>query len=307
MSRWRISLPSWGHNLKLVDTHCHLDFHHFDEDRDAVFERFKEVGGQWLVSVAVDLDHLPRLQALAESRDNVYFSVGVHPNHEVETEPTIDQLCELADHPKCVAIGETGLDFFRHRVSPEGQEARFRVHIQAAKALNKPVIVHNRDADAGILRVMADEGISECGGIMHCFSSDWPTAKAALDMNMSISFTGNVTFKRNEELREVAARVPEEMLLIETDSPYLTPEPFRGKRNEPSYVRNVAECIANVRDVSVEDLALITSRNACHRFGLTCPESLEEQEDLEAFEGREGEPTVSHEELLNALKADGKL
>ncbi len=233
-----------------------------------MLERFAQAGGQWLVSVAVDLDHLPRLQALAKSRDNVYFSVGVHPNHEVDAEPTVDQLCELADHPKCVAIGETGLDFFRHRVSPEEQEARFRTHIQAAKALNKPVIVHNRDADKDVLRVMADEGISDCGGIMHCFSSDWPTAQAALDMNMSISFTGNVTFKRNEELRGVAAKVPEDMLLIETDSPYLTPEPFRGKRNEPSYVRNVAECIAKVRNVPPEYLASATSQNASRRFGL---------------------------------------
>jgi len=233
-----------------------------------VFERFEQAGGQWLVSVAVDLDHLPQLRSLALSRDNVYFSVGVHPNHEVESEPTVEQLCELADHPKCVAIGETGLDFFRHRVSPEEQEARFRTHIQAAKALNKPVIVHNRDADVDVLRVMAEVGIKDCGGIMHCFSSDWPTAQASLDMNMSISFTGNVTFKRNEELREVAAKVPENMLLIETDSPYLTPEPFRGKRNEPSYVHNVVECIARVRDVSVEALAEVTTTNAQQRFSV---------------------------------------
>jgi len=255
-------------DLQLVDTHCHLDFHHFDDDRDAVFERFRQAGGQWLVCVAVDLESQPGLRTLAELRDNVYFSVGEHPNHEADAEPEAKQLCELANHPKCVAIGETGLDFFRHRVSPEVQEARFRTHIRAARMLNKPVIVHMRNADKDVLRVMEEEGISECGGVMHCFSSDWPTAQAALDMNMSISFTGNVTFKRNEELRQVAVRVPEDMLLIETDSPYLSPEPFRGKRNEPSYVRNVAECIADVRGISLELLSEMTTINARRRFGL---------------------------------------
>jgi len=253
-------------DLQLVDSHCHVDFHHFDDDRDAVFERFAQAGGQWLVCVAVDLEHLPRLQALAESRDNVYFSVGVHPNHEGDVEPTADQLCTLAAHPECVAIGETGLDFFRHRVSPEAQEVRFRTHISAAKRLNKPVIVHMRNADKDVLRIMLDEEIRDCGGIMHCFSSNWETAQAALDMNMSISFSGNITFRRNGELREIAARVPEYMLLIETDSPYLTPEPFRGRRNEPAFVRHVAECIADVRGISLERLAEITTGNARRRL-----------------------------------------
>jgi len=254
-------------DVQLVDTHCHVDFPHFDNDRDAVLERFKAVGGLWLVAVAVDLENLPRLFALADSSPDIYYSVGVHPNHEPLDEPTVDQLCELASRPKCVAIGETGMDFFHHRVPAEEQEQRFRTHIRAAKTLGKPVIVHMREADELALHILRDEGVDN--GIMHCFSSGWETADRALDLGMSISFSGNVTFKRNDALRDVAKKVPEDRLLIETDSPYLAPVPRRGKRNEPAYVRHVAECIANVRGVSIEHLAEITKENACNKFGLT--------------------------------------
>ncbi len=254
--------------MKLVDTHCHVDFHHFDDDREAVFDRYAAAGGEWLVAVAVDLENVPRLFALAEERANVYCSVGIHPNHEIETEPTVMQLCELAAHPKCVAIGETGMDFFRHHVNREIQEARFRTHIRAAKRMSKPVIVHMREADADTMRILQGEGVDTCGGIMHCFSSTWEIARQALDLGMSISFSGNVTFKRNETLREVASRVPEEALLIETDAPYLAPVPYRGKRNEPAYVRHVAECIAEVRGVTAKYIAELTCENARRRFGV---------------------------------------
>jgi len=254
--------------VKLVDTHCHVDFHHFDDDREAVFDRYAAAGGEWLVAVAVDLENVPRLFALAEERANVYCSVGIHPNHEIETEPTVMQLCELAAHPKCVAIGETGMDFFRHHVNREIQEARFRTHIRAAKRMSKPVIVHMREADADTMRILQGEGVDTCGGIMHCFSSTWEIARQALDLGMSISFSGNVTFKRNETLREVASRVPEEALLIETDAPYLAPVPYRGKRNEPAYVRHVAECIAEVRGVTAKYIAELTCENARRRFGV---------------------------------------
>jgi len=252
--------------LHLVDTHCHVDFQHFDDDREAVFDRYAAAGGQWLVAVAVDLENTPRLFALADKRANVYCSVGVHPNHEIEAEPTVEQLCELAAHPKCVAIGETGMDFFRHHVDKEIQEKRFRTHIRAAKQLNKPVIVHMREADADTLRVLKEEGADS--GIMHCFSSTWEVAQQALDLGMSISFSGNVTFKRNETLREVAAQIPEEALLIETDAPYLAPVPNRGKRNEPAYVRYVAECIADVRGTTAEYIAELGCENARRRFGV---------------------------------------
>jgi len=254
--------------VQLVDTHCHVDFQHFDEDRDAVFDRYVEAGGQWLVAVAVDLENMPRLFALTEAREHVYCSVGVHPNHEPDAEPTVDQLCELAAHPKCVAIGETGMDFFRQHVDPMIQEVRFRTHIRAAKRLSKPMIVHMREADQDTLRILEGEGVDACGGIMHCFSSTWEIAQQALALGMSISFPGNVTFKRNAELREVASKVPEEALLIETDSPYLAPVPNRGNRNEPAFVRHVAECIAEVRGTTSEYIAELTCENARRRFGV---------------------------------------
>jgi len=254
--------------VQLFDTHCHIDFEHFDDDRNEVFERMQEDGVTRIVAVAVELEQALRLINLAESRDNVWFSVGVHPNHEVENEPTVDQLCELAQHEKCVAIGESGMDFFRAHVDPAIQEARFRTHIQAAHAVNKPVIVHMRDADEATLRILKEENIGGCGGIMHCFSSNWDAASQALDMGMSISFSGNVTFKRNDELREVASKVPEESILIETDSPYLAPVPMRGKRNEPTFVKHVAQCVADARQIPIKKLADITTANALKRFQL---------------------------------------
>ena len=254
---------------RLFDTHCHVDFSQFDEDRDAMFERMALERVDYAVVVAVEYDHIDALKSLAESRENIWFSVGIHPNHEVEHEPTIDWLRSVAQHPKCVAIGETGMDFFRHRVEPELQESRFRTHIAAAQQLGKPVIVHNRDADEASIRILKDAEIQKCGGIMHCFSSNWPVAKEALDIGMHISFSGNVTFKRNEELREAARHVPLDRLLVETDAPFLAPVPHRGKRNEPAYVRHVAECIAGVKGISMEELSEATTRNAFELFGIS--------------------------------------
>ncbi len=254
--------------FRLFDSHCHVNFSHYSEDRDAMFERMAAQGVEGCAVVAVELEHVPELRALAEARDNVWFSVGVHPNHEVGAEPTVETLCDLADHPRCVAMGESGMDFFREHVAPDIQEARFRTHIRAAKAVNKPVIVHDREADAATIRILSDEGVAECGGIMHCFSSDWETASQAIDLGMSISFSGNVTFKRNDALRAIAARVPDDLLMVETDSPYLAPMPMRGKRNEPAFVRYVAECIAEVRSVSLAGLAMQTTANSRRRFGI---------------------------------------
>jgi len=254
--------------MELFDTHCHIDFEHFDDDRDAVFDRMQQAGVTRMVAVAVELEQTARLIRLVESRDGVWFSVGVHPNHEVDLEPTVDQICELAQHEKCVAVGESGMDFFRAHVDPAVQEQRFRTHIRAAHLLEKPVIVHMRDAAEATLRILKEENIAGCGGIMHCFSSNWEAASQALDMDMSISFSGNVTFKRNNELREVAAKVPAESILIETDSPYLAPVPMRGKRNEPTFVSHVAQCVADAQQMSVGKLAEITTDNALKRFQL---------------------------------------
>jgi len=254
--------------MELFDTHCHIDFEHFDDDRDDVFQRMADAGVSRIVAVAVELEQTPRLLKLVESRNHVWFSVGVHPNHAVAKEPTFAELCSLSKHEKCVAIGETGMDFFRDALPAELQEARFRTHLQAAHRMQKPVIVHMRDADEATLRILKEEDVAGCGGIMHCFSSDWAAAKQAIDMGMSISFSGNVTFKKNDALREVAAKVPEDMFLIETDSPYLAPVPKRGKRNEPTFVKHVAECIAEVRGVSLEHIAKVSTANGLRRFGL---------------------------------------
>ncbi|MDQ6954428.1 MAG: TatD family hydrolase [Mariprofundaceae bacterium] len=254
--------------MALFDSHCHIDFEQFNDDRDDVFARMRDAGVTRLVAVSVELEQTPRLIDLVESHYGVWFSVGVHPNHGVDHEPTVDQLCKLAGHEKCVAIGESGMDFFRANVDPKTQEQRFRTHIRAAHAVNKPVIVHMRDADDATLRILKEENIAGCGGIMHCFSSTCKAARQALDMGMSISFSGNVTFKRNDELRNIATQIPEDSILIETDAPYLAPVPMRGKRNEPAFVKHVAECIAEVRGISVEHLADITTANALKRFQL---------------------------------------
>lgn len=253
----------------LFDSHCHIDFSQFDGDRDETFARLHEAGVEGLVAVSVDPEQAGRLALLAEARKGVWFSVGVHPNHAVAAEPDVARLCQLAGHAKCVAIGETGMDLFRQRVEPAVQEARFRTHIRAARALDKPVIVHMRDADAATVAIMREEGIGGCGGIMHCFSSSWQMASQALELGMYISFSGNVTFKRNEELREVARRVPAERLLLETDAPYLAPVPHRGKRNEPAYVYYVAECLAEVRGIDLAALAAATTENARRCFRIS--------------------------------------
>lgn len=250
--------------LDLVDTHCHLDFKQFRDDREEVYQRFLASGGRWLLVVAVDHRHVHRLRSLAESYTGIYFSVGLHPNQVADPEPSAEDLYSLAQHERCRAIGETGLDYYRHHVPPEAQQARFRMHIQVAKSLSLPVIVHMREADADVLRILREEGLER--GVMHCFSSDWATAKAALDLGMYLSFSGNITYKGNDTLRQVAAKVPEDRLLIETDSPYLAPMPHRGKRNEPAYVRYVAECIASVRGIPVDALASLTARNAERLF-----------------------------------------
>ncbi len=254
--------------IALFDTHCHIDFPHFDDDRDAAFARMRDAGVRRIVAVSVELAQHARLKVLAETHEHVWFSTGVHPNHEVEAEPEVAQLLEQAAHPRCVAIGETGMDFFRHRVAPEVQQARFRTHLRAAHACGKPVIVHMRDADEVVLDVLREEKVQDIGGIMHCFSSSREVAAQALDLGMHISFSGNVTFKRNEALREAAAYVPLDRLLVETDAPYLAPVPHRGKRNEPAFVAHVAACIAEVKGVALPELAAQTTANACRVFGI---------------------------------------
>ncbi len=247
--------------MALFDSHCHLDFPHFDDDRTQVVARMAEAGVGGALLVSVDLDHMERLQSCCREYPGFSYSLGLHPNHEVEREPDQQTLLALARrYPEIVAIGETGLDYFRHRVDPEVQKRRFRAHIETAQALRLPVIIHMRDADADTLAILRE--YQPVCGVMHCFSSTMAAAEEALGFGMYISFSGNVTFKRNDALREVAKAVPLGRLLIETDSPYLAPVPMRGKRNEPTFVAHVAARIAETRGIPVAELAAATTANA---------------------------------------------
>ncbi len=258
-----------------VDSHCHLnllaDFKKTSDATSAIAEA-GEQGVSHILCVSVDMQSLPDVLNISEQFDNVFASVGVHPNVRDIDEPSVQELCELAYTPKVIAIGETGLDYFRSEPEDTGeQQARFRRHITAAKQCNKPLIIHCRDAREDTLRILHEESASEVGGVMHCFVEDWETAQAAMDMNFYISFSGIVTFKSAKELRDVAKQVPLDRMLIETDAPYLAPVPFRGKVNQPAYVRHVAECIAELRGISVDEVAEATSRNFFELFKSAIP------------------------------------
>jgi TatD DNase family protein len=214
-----------------------------------------------MLCVSVSLERFAPMMALIEPYTQVSASVGVHPDGTGVEEPGVDQLVELAGRERVVAVGETGLDYFRVEGDVEWQRERFRRHIRAAREVNKPLIVHTRAARDDTLKIMAEEGAAEAGGVLHCFTEDWEMARAAMDMNFYISFSGIVTFKNARKLQEVARRVPMERMLVETDSPYLAPVPKRGKTNQPAYVRYVAEFIAELRGESLASVADATTRN----------------------------------------------
>lgn len=250
----------------LVDSHCHLDFPELLPRIDdiAAHMRAQDVGHALCVSV--NLEDFPRVRALAERFDNMYASVGVHPDHEGGEDPNADRLVELATHPRVVAIGETGLDYYRHPELAPVQQARFREHIRAARRTGKPLIIHTREAAADTLRLMREESAAEVGGVMHCFTETWEVAEAAIELNFHISFSGIVTFKNAVQLKEVARRVPADRLLVETDSPYLAPVPHRGKTNEPGFVRHVAEEVARLRQVDLAEVERQTTANFFRLF-----------------------------------------
>jgi TatD DNase family protein len=244
-----------------IDSHCHLDFPELADKLDEILENMRQAGVSHALCVGVSLDRFPRLFAIAERHPHIFASVGVHPDHELDAEPTQEQLVELARHPKVIAIGETGLDYFRLKGDLEWQRERFRTHIRAAKACGKPLIIHTREAAADTLRVMREEGAHAVGGVMHCFTETLEVAQAAIQLGFYISFSGIVTFRNAVALKEVARQIPLDRMLIETDSPYLAPVPFRGKLNQPAYVRHVAEEIARLRGVSPEEIGLATTEN----------------------------------------------
>ncbi len=253
----------------LVDSHCHLDrvdLKPYDGDFSKLVAATHEAGVAHMLCVSIDLESYPAMLSMVEDYPEISVSVGVHPNDFDRREPTVDELVALAEHPKNVAIGETGLDYFRTEGDIEWQRQRFRTHIQAARAAAKPLIIHTRDAREDTISILREEQAEEVGGVMHCFTETWEMAQAALALNFYISFSGIVTFKNAAELREVARQVPDDRILIETDSPYLAPVPFRGKPNEPRYVEKVAEMVAGLRGVPVERLAQQSNDNFYRLF-----------------------------------------
>jgi TatD DNase family protein len=245
----------------LVDSHCHLNFPELAGRIDEALALMRDNQVTHALCVSVTLQDFPQVRALAERFPNIYASVGVHPDYPDVPVVTEQELVNLADHPKIVAIGETGLDYFRIKDDCEWQRERFRTHIRAARRSRKPLIIHMREAAADTLRIMREERAGEVGGVMHCFTESWEVAQGAMDLGFYISFSGIVTFKNARALKEVARRVPLERMLIETDSPYLAPVPFRGKTNEPGLVKYVAEEIARLREIPLAQVAATTSRN----------------------------------------------
>ena len=249
-----------------IDSHCHINFPDLAGQLPEVFDLMAANAVSHALCISVELEKFPEVLALAEQHAHVFASVGVHPDHEDCTEPSVDQLVALADHPKVVAIGETGLDYFRLSGDLGWQRARFRTHIRAARETGKPLVIHTRAAAEDTLRIMREESAGEAGGVMHCFTESLTVAEAAIELGFYISFSGIVTFKNAAALREVAAAIPLERILIETDSPYLAPVPFRGKTNQPGYVKHVAEEIARLRNTTPEAIGAATSENFFRLF-----------------------------------------
>lgn len=251
---------------RLIDSHCHLDFDGLSNRLPEVLAAMEanDVGG--CMTIGVTLEEAPQVLAIAVAYEQVFASVGVHPEYADHQEPDVETLCALAQHPKVLAIGETGLDYHWHKDQPEWQRERFRVHIRAAKALNKPLVIHTREASEDTLAILKEEGAGAVGGILHCFTESLAVAERAIDLGFYISISGIVSFKKAEQVHEVARAIPLDRLLVETDSPYLAPVPYRGKPNEPAYVRHVAEAIANLRQISYAEVATASSRNFLSLF-----------------------------------------
>ena len=252
----------------LVDSHCHIDFPDFSEDLDGVLERASKHGVAYLLCVSIELEKFQRIKALTQAHQHIYSSIGTHPNSNClrSREPQVSDLVEGSPDRAVVAIGETGLDYFRSKGDIGWQKDRFRVHIKAAKIAQLPLIIHSRNARNDTIAILKEEGADECGGVMHCFTEDWEMACAALDLGFYISFSGIVTFPNATDLQGVARRVPVERLLVETDAPYLSPVPMRGKRNEPAFVRYTAEFLSDLRGESVGQFAQHTTDNFFRLF-----------------------------------------
>ncbi|MFM1910861.1 MAG: putative metallodependent hydrolase [Pseudomonadota bacterium] len=255
----------------LVDSHCHLNFPELAANIDAVRSTMTENGVGHALCISVTLKDFPQVLALADKYPNFFASVGVHPDYESEPPFTSETLVDLAQHPKVIAIGETGLDYFRLTGDLEWQRERFRTHIRAAIKAQLPLVIHTRSSAEDTLRIMQEENAREIGGVMHCFTETLDVAMRAIEMGFYISFSGIVTFKNATALKEVAQQVPLDRILVETDSPYLAPIPFRGKTNQPAYVKHVAEEVARLRNIPLEELTEASTRNFFTLFKRAAP------------------------------------
>jgi TatD DNase family protein len=253
----------------LIDSHAHLEMPDFKKDLEAVIQRAKESGVEYIFTVGTEKEDWKRAVEISDSHPSIYVILGVHPHNAKEiddqTYPTLKKLCR---NGKVKAYGEIGLDFFRNLSPRDIQLKRFREQIGLAKELDLPIVIHDREAHRETLEILKSEKAEESGGIIHCFSGDYEMAKACMDMGFYISIPGSITFKNAEGSREIVERIPLESLLVETDAPFLTPEPFRGKRNEPSYVRYTAQKVAEIKKVSFEKVAEITTQNALRVYRL---------------------------------------
>ena len=246
----------------LVDSHCHLDLLDltpFEGSLDSALEAAAKLDVKKILCISVDLENIPKVIAIAERYPTVYASVGLHPSHNEGEEATVDRILQFADHPKVIAIGETGLDYHYDSTPRALQQERFRIHIEAAQKTGKPLIIHTRKAEDDTLSLLREHNVSE--GVFHCFTEGLAMARAAIDLGLYISFSGILTFKSAQDLRDIAKVLPMDRILVETDAPYLTPIPYRGKPNFPGYTRLVAECLADVKGLSYPEVAQATTEN----------------------------------------------
>ena len=252
----------------LIDSHCHLDFPDLAADLDGVLARARAAGVDRMITISTHVARVATYRALAEAHDDLFFTVGTHPhNADQELDVTAEQLAKLSEHPKCVGIGEAGLDFHYDKAPRDAQEQGLRIHIAAARMTQLPLVIHARAADDLMIAILEEEsGKGAFPAVLHCFSSGPELARRGLALGLYLSMSGILTFKASEELRAIAADAPLDRLLVETDAPYLAPMPYRGKRNEPAYVRETAKVLASVKGVTLEEVAAATSRNAERLF-----------------------------------------
>lgn len=257
--------------MGLVDSHCHIDFPNFTGQREELLSNAAKAGVEYMLCVAVNLEDYPNVLELARNHKNLFASVGVHPNTTEGEDPSVSRLVELGNDADVIAIGETGLDYFRSSGDLDWQRLRFATHIQAARELQKPIIVHSRNAPEDTIKILRDANASEASGVMHCFTGDYEMAKASLDLGFYISFSGIVTFRNATDLAEVSKKIPLDRMLVETDAPYLAPVPMRGKENQPAFVRHTAEFLAELRSLPFEEFAATTTENFFRLFSTAKP------------------------------------